>query len=669
MTTRNRPAILIEEGPIFGLALLFFTLCTWASFARWANFEYRTFDLAFYVQGLWQFLKGRYYVSVAGVPLLGNHVEPIVFLIAPLFFLIPHPLLLVFLQNAALALMGPVAFKIGRELGLERRDALLLASAILLTPATSYIALHEFHPEAFAALFFLLVLHARLRRSLNAHWGWLLALLACKENLALLIIAYCGVQTVLEWKRPILGLLKWYIGPMGLAIFWLFVCTKLITPALNSGAIDYLALYDRLGTSASDILVNAITQPARIFGALSHSLAQGNLVWGLLLPFLAVPLIRPRWLLISTPILLQHLLSWRPSEWTIYFHYAAPLLPLFWIALAEGVMRINQWAFAPVPIRRAVPFLVVAACVTAQIGPVLGANRWITHSPTFEIAAATAKWFRDKKERSQKKAFISQITPDASVLAPLPYLSHLATREKLFSLHYVLKGLKTLSRVPYQPPPPTDFVLIDYADSATFDQGAGYYHPMMKTADGRLIPSSDQLLHEFLARTHWIARCSNELTILQQTNSPPELASTSPSQGEIAVIGTGTTLVSLTKVTSGGAQRGLEISTTWNFQGPRDVFPWMFLKFTTHDRHEVVIPRGLCAPEAVNGLYTERWHVTLSDQVPAGDYDVEVFFTNNSKRLWGTQSSAAELGDQLLAPPVSFGKVHVTAYRIDESLN
>ena len=47
-------------------------------------------------------------------------------------------------------------------------------------------------------------------------------------------------------------------------------------------------------------------------------------------------------------------------------------------------------------------------------------------------------------------------------------------REKLYSLHYILKGLQTLSHAAYEPPPPTDYVLIDYNDAATFDANAGY---------------------------------------------------------------------------------------------------------------------------------------------------------------------------------------------------
>src|SRR5213082_20549 len=125
----------------------------------------------------------------------------------------------------------------------------------------------------------------------------------------------------------------------------------------------------------------------------------------------------------------------------------------------------------------------------------------------------------EPKERARKSAFIAQIPPVSSVVAPLSYLSHLAMREKLYSLHYVLKGLKTLGRSSYQPPSPTDFVLIDYSDSATFDPGAGFYHPTMKTVDGRIIPSSDRLLHDFLKKAAWTADEQDELTLLRNLGS------------------------------------------------------------------------------------------------------------------------------------------------------
>ena len=159
------------------------------------------------------------------------------------------------------------------------------------------------------------------------------------------------------------------------------------------------------------------------------------------------------------------------------------------------------------------------------------------------------------------------------------------------------------------PPPPTDFVLIDYEDTATFDAVAGYYHPAMKTVDGRVIPSSDRLLHEFLQRCGWTAGSSDGLTLLRQDKSPRELPPSGENLGQIVEMGTGATLTSITKSSDELTERGLEIKMSWNFQNPREIFPWMFLKLTSRDdRNEILISRGLCAPEAANGPYQESWH-------------------------------------------------------------
>ena len=648
MVITTKQAWASGKGAIFSLSLVFLAVSTWTSYARWANFEYRTFDLAYYVQALWQLIHGRFEVSVQGVPLLGNHVEPIVFLITPFFLVFRHPLLFVVVQNAALASMGPVAFDIGRRLGLTRKSALLLAAGLLITPATAFIALHEFHPEALTAPFLLLMLQARLRGSLPWHWLWLIAVLACKENMALLVAAYCTVHLVLERRRPPAQLRAWYLWPLALSALWFLVCTKLITPALNSGNIDYLALYNRLGSSGGDILLKAITEPGRIYTALSQSL-RGNLLWGLLLPFLALPLLRPRWLLISAPILLQHLLSWRSSEWMIFFHYAAPLLPLFWIALAESVVALDRWKSVPFSLCRAVPLFVLGGCVGAQL--LLG--------PARDIALTTANWAGHDQDRARKSAFVSQIPPNASVLAPLPYLSHLAMREKLYSLHFVLKGLKTLSRETFAPPPPTDFVLIDYDDSATFDGEAGYYHPAMKTVEGRVIPSSDQLLHEFLRRASWTASSADELTLLRQGEAAPAALPPDPASTPVLQIGMNNTLTSIAKSGDELTREGLEVRMNWKFEDSRDVFPWMFLKLTPHgDGKAIIISKGLCAPEATAGPHQESWRIT-TDQVPEGRYAVEALFVDNAKRIWGAKSSQSEAQTPLLAPAVQLGDLKV----------
>jgi len=647
----------IDPGKVIVTALagLFFLICTWTSYARWANFQYRSFDLAYYVQAIWQLSHGRLDVSVENVPLLGNHVEPIVFLFAPLFAVFRHPMLFVAVQNAALATMPLVGYNIAKRLGLDEKRACLLSAALLLAPAAGYIAIHEFHPEALVAPFLLLMLQARAATSISRHWLWFVAVLACKENMAPLLIVYCATQCVAERNRGLAELRRWYLWPMSLALIWFLLCAYVITPALNSGNIDYVALYDQLGTTPANMLFNAIIRPHLIGKALLQALTHGNLVWGLLFPFLCLPLLRPRWIVIAAPILLQHLLSWRSSEWMIYFHYAAPLLPLFWIASVEAIAASGDWKHVPSFVSRATAWLVIVGCVVAQI--------WV--GPLARIVTTTADWFGAGQERARKSAFIAQIPPASSVVAPLSYLSHLAMREKLYSLHYVLKGLKTLSRSSYQPPSSADFVLIDYRDSATFDPGAGFYHPTMKTVDGRIIPSSDRLLHDFLKKAAWTADEQDELTLLRNLGSrkPPVIAEPS----SLADDGPGVFSIGGTRLVSIGTtgdvvarSRPLEVQLHWKFQGERDVFPWMLLRLSREEKVTVaLLVKGLCAPEATEGISTENWRVVETERLPPGDYSLEALFVDNSKRAWFETTGGAGGESTLLSGPVSLGHIKV----------
>ena len=274
------------------------------------------------------------------------------------------------------------------------------------------------------------------------------------------------------------------------------------------------------------------------------------------------------------------------------------------------------------------------------------------------MAVTFENWSKGESTRARKRALIQQIPPDASVLAPLPYLSHLALRENLYSLHYILKGLKTLSRSPYTPPSPTDYALIDYEDSATFDPIAGYYHPAMKTVDGRVIPSSDHLLHDFLKQRSWTVDSSNELTLLRQEKSPQESPLSPPNSSGTVELGPGVTLTNLAKSGNELTDQGLIVTMDWIFQEPRQVFPWLVLKLTPHDgKNGIVLSRGLCAPEATSGPYRENWRITSSKQIPAGDYRVEAFFIDNARRAWATKTG--QLDAALLVPPISLGDLRV----------
>lgn len=590
-------------------ALLFSALTFIVSWWHWWTFQYSSFDLAFYTQALWLALRGQWQVSLLNVPLMGNHAEPIVFLLTPLFAIWPHPMLFVAVQTLAFATMPFTAYRIGRRLELEPKAALFMALATIVTPAAFSIGIYEFHPEALAAPLLLLLIEARLAEWRGRFWLWFLAVLSVKENMAPLLLMYCGVFAALEWRRGFIWQLVWNLLPAGLAVAWLLFYGKVLSPALNAGNVDYLQLYGHLGASPGDILRKFFTEPHRLFGALRTSLTGGNMLWALLLPLLLLPLFRPRWLIIAAPLLAQHLLSWRNSEWSLGAHYPAPFLPLFWIAAAEALRRLQA--------QTTVAAAVLAACVLAHFR--FGEAR--------SVAAQVPELGAILEQREWKAQMIADVPDQAAVTASLGFLSHLATREHLVSLHHILKGLKTLSTAAYVPPPPSDVVVIDYADTLTFNTTAGYYHPWSRTDADHFVPSSDRLLHDYLRPTTWSVQAKNSMTVLRRgaALAPFKFAPAPVKIDDQTTL----TAIQVSKRLPGAVQ----LQFAWKFSGERKRFPWLML-VASDGKQLFPIIRGACAIEAGDGPYFEEWTVVFPQSMHAGYHSFFAHFYDGNEAAW-----------------------------------
>ena len=260
---------------------------------------------------------------------------------------------------------------------------------------------------------------------------------------------------------------------------------------------------------------------------------------------------------------------------------------------------------------------IVAACLLAHL-------RW---GAAPELVAEIPTLGARLEEREWKAAMIEGIPDSASVTACLPYLAHLAKRERLVSLHHILKGLKTLSSAAYTPPPPGDVVIIDYGDTMTFSKEAGYYHPKVQADSAHAIPSSDQLLHDYLCQVTWRADERNELTVLKRGQpAPPFSIRSAPVR-----IDDHTTLTAL-EVTQ-PFPGALRTRLAWNFSGPRAQYPWMMLALSD-GKHLYPFTKGLCAPEANDGPSYEDWALVFPSGFAAGHYAVFAILYDGADAAW-----------------------------------
>jgi hypothetical protein len=85
----------------------------------------------------------------------------------------------------------------------------------------------------------------------------------------------------------------------------------------------------------------------------------------------------------------------------------------------------------------------------------------------------------------------------------------------------------------------------------------------------------------------------------------------------------------------------------------------MLLRLSREKAKVALLVKGLCAPEATEGIYTETWRVVTAEHLLPGDYSLEALFVDNSKRAWFETNRSGGGESTLLSAPVSLGHIKV----------
>jgi uncharacterized membrane protein len=306
------------------------------------------FDLGNVVQAVWSTAHGHPF-SVTGLPgvqisRLGSHFEPAVAVLAPLWWIWPHPSLLLVCQAVGVATGAVPVYLLGKKHLESDWAAAGFGLAYLLHPATQWLVLDDFHAVALATPLLL--------------WGFwfldedrllpfaLVAVAACltKEQIGV-VVAAMGLWYALRPGRRRAGLA---IAAGGLAVT--AIAVAVVIPHYSiSGASRFEGRYTTIGGSPRGILHTTVTDPGTIVAAASHGRDLAYL-GDLLLPLLALPLLAPLAALTAAPDLLLSLLSDTRTQTSVHFHYTAGALPGLMVAAVLGAARLRRrfvWARWP----------------------------------------------------------------------------------------------------------------------------------------------------------------------------------------------------------------------------------------------------------------------------------------------------------------------------------
>ena len=355
------------------LVLLILILTNFVYFGLYAierhlAFETGAFDVGVYAQPLWNYLQGHdFAVSIIednGPIRWATHVEPILFLVLPLYALWPDPRTLLWLQVAAMSLAGVPLFGLAVRRLVNEWLALLIVLAYFLMPATEAVTLFDFHAVTLAPLFLLSAIYfldVALENQNHSFWLWperppqpdqtrlssraaygltalfLLLALTTKEDISLHVFMIGGYLLVLRrrWQEGLPLIL------IGLA--WFYITFQVIIPAFRTagGESIYVAWFETLGSTPLEIALSPFTAPDKVLGLIFRP---GNMpaLGMLVIPMAFLPLLGLPLFVLAAPSLAFSFLSQNPTLRQLEtWHYAAPMLPFVALGTLDGLARLR----------------------------------------------------------------------------------------------------------------------------------------------------------------------------------------------------------------------------------------------------------------------------------------------------------------------------------------
>ena len=216
------------------------------SMLRHRSFETGRFDLGNMVQAVWSTAHGHplRVTTLTGEQAfrLGAHIDPVLMLFAPLWWLWPSPDLLLVAQAVAIALGAlPVYWLARKHLGSERAG-IGFALVYLVYPPTTWLALNEFHPGGLAMPALLYAFWYLDEDRLAPFAAFALFASICREDVPLVLAGF-GVWYALAKARRAEGAVIAVAG-----VTWTAIAAGILVPALRRRTEHVLGALQRGAT-------------------------------------------------------------------------------------------------------------------------------------------------------------------------------------------------------------------------------------------------------------------------------------------------------------------------------------------------------------------------------------------------------------------------------------
>jgi uncharacterized membrane protein len=394
----RRPVDAVWSDPLpYVLAVVAAAVYALVAIVQYSHFT-NGYDLAIFDQAAWHWSRfelprSTLFTHIPSDPLahvtsqLGDHFDPILLVVAPLYWMWASPVDLLVVQAvlAAAAVVPIHAFARDR---LGRVGAAFVAVSYVAFWGVQTAVTSDFHEVAFAPLLIACAILGASRERWRGCFVALGLLLLVKEDMPFFVATFgLWLLLVRRWKPA---------GAVILAsVLWYPLVTRVLMPAAGGNSFRYWR-YHAIGNSPSSALkriAGSVTLPFLV--AIDTSVKAETMLF-LFGAFLFLPLWSPL-LLLTAPLLAERMLSDTTVLWGTSFHYSLTIAPILAMAAADGLRNLLD--FFAVERRRTLAVAVVGVLLVG-IG--------IDLSRTFPLA-----------EQLHTRAFYTRTAEDRTMAAAI----------------------------------------------------------------------------------------------------------------------------------------------------------------------------------------------------------------------------------------------------------
>lgn len=472
------------------LAIIIFTAVFFSlTIYKYQNFRFDQEDLAIFNNTFYNTVHGRpfWFTIHGGYSYLGDHLELTLLLLVPFYYFFQSPLTLLFFQIFLYALAAWPLYLIFNsllkpqgqnfchddcpsqaeaaerwELDAKRRPRLLpslsgadefrrkkiwslgLCFIFLLSPFVQNLALEEFHAAPLVLFFFLWTVYFYFQKKYRPFLIFFVLTLLSREDAALTL----GALTVIaawDHRRALWPNRKWWLYPLLGAGLWFFLALKIIAFFGPGNNYKYLLLYQGLADNWS--------HPFYLY---FHLFTGKNLsiIIGYLLPFLFLPLLRPKYLLLTLPTILQVFLMDAGGTNLLYnTRYQIFILVGLFLALAAGLQKLSA--------KQKTLALTLLAVAQIYVSFYFGPLQFVTD-------AEKTKTLPNLENQKINQRVMELIPPSANLSAPYRLMPQLSNRKDVYVNKLTFLGKGHLSAADFTLPADVDYFLLDTTDMVEY---------------------------------------------------------------------------------------------------------------------------------------------------------------------------------------------------------